>query len=126
MPRDDWPVNEKPCDHEGCEDTDTTPCVYIVYKYNVSVLNILFHHGLKTAWRFWRDGYVEVLDGYYCAEHAYLEGFCWTCGNFYAGASEHFDFQINGQWLCDACWENFKSEFGEDDEDDYYPGPWDD
>jgi hypothetical protein len=84
----------------------------------------LFLYGLKQAWRLWQEGSIEILDGFYCAEHAYEEGFCWSCGNFYAGASERFDFRIGGQWLCDSCWSNFEAEIEDDEE--YYPGPWDD
>ena len=127
MSRNDWPVNEMPCDHEGCESTGTAPCFYVLYRHDYSVFRILLQEGLRQAWRFWRDGHIEVLTGYYCAEHAYEEGFCWGCGNFYSGASERFDFRISGQWLCDGCWANFEAELEPEDwEEDYYPGPWDD
>jgi len=109
-----------PCDHEGCMNRDTTSCFYVLYRHDLSLINALFRHGPKQAWRLWREGYIEVLDGHYCAEHAYEEGFCWACGNFYGGASERFDFQIGGQWLCDGCWSNFESE-SDEDWDDYEP-----
>jgi len=115
----------KPCDYDGCKDTNTTPCFYVIYRFDLPLLKALFEFGPKQAWRLWRDEYIEVLDGHYCAEHAYKEGFCWACGNFYAGASERFDFQINGQRLCDGCWSNFYEPENEWEED-YYPGPWDD
>ncbi len=120
----EWPVNEKPCDIEGCKRTDTTPCFYVVYSFDTSVFEALRRYGLRRAWRLWRDGHIDVLDGYYCAEHAQQEGFCWACGNFVAGSSERFDFRVGGQWLCDNCWSNFQEPEG--GEEDWYPGPWDD
>lgn len=123
---DDWPVNERPCDREGCEDTETMPCFWVLYFHEMSVLETLFRYGLKAAVWLLRDGSVEILDGYYCAEHAYEEGFCWGCGQFYAGGSERFDFRIGGQWMCDGCWSNFYEYEPEDEwDEDYYPGPWD-
>jgi hypothetical protein len=37
---------------------------------------------------------------YYCAEHATKNGYCWMCGEFWAGNSE-FDF--NPSHLCPNC-----------------------
>lgn len=122
-----WPVNEMRCSHDGCEDTGTTPCFLVLYRHDLSLFGALFLYGLKQAWRFWREGSIEILDGFYCAEHAYEEGFCWNCGNFYSGASERFDFRIGGQWMCDGCWSNFYEHEPEGEwEEDYYPGLWDD
>jgi len=127
---DDWPMNEVPCDCEGCGDRETTPCFWVLYSHEMSVLEALFRvlyshemsvlealfrYGVRAAVRLLRDGHVEILDGYYCAEHAYEQGFCWGRGNFYAGASERFDFRIGGQWLCDACWGNMGDELDDGD-----------
>jgi hypothetical protein len=38
----------------------------------------------------------------YCEEHAFENGFCWGCGQFYAGI-EDFDF---GNGLCEHCRED--------------------
>lgn len=80
----------QPCQHEGCTNTDTTPC-YIN----------------------WID---EEPEGYYCDEHIAEEGFCQMCGLFAAG-TEHFDFIHPG--YCDACWDQLKSESEFDDYDEY-------
>jgi hypothetical protein len=118
----EWPVNESPCDAEGCQRLDTTPCFYVVYSFDTPVFEALWRYGPRQAWRLWRDGHIDVLDGHYCTEHAYKLGFCWACGNFVAGSSKRFDLRVGGQWLCDSCWSNFQ----ESEDEGYYPGPWDD
>ena len=123
----DWPANERPCDRDGCEDTDTTPCFHVLYRFDLSLIGALFRYGPRQAWRLWCDERIELLDGYYCAEHAYDEGFCWGCGKFCEASSERFDFRIGGQWMCDSCWSNFyECEPKDERTEDYYPGPWDD
>lgn len=51
---------------------------------------------------------------YLCATHCHEEGFCWACGNFWAGC-ESFDFSRNG--LCSNC-RNDPDVTGEADPDD--------
>ena len=116
-----WPINTTPCDHDSCDSTDTTPCYYTLYRHDMPLWEGLVYYGIKQAWRFWQHGWVDVLDGYYCPKHAKEEGFCWGCGRFYEGASERFDFELHGQWLCDGCWENYQAEIADvDEKDDEY------
>lgn len=39
-------------------------------------------------------------DEYFCSEHCHEHGYCWGCGEFWAGV-ESFDFNPLG--LCDNC-----------------------
>jgi hypothetical protein len=55
----------------------------------------------------------DVPDGWYCADHAYTNGFCAGCGLFNAGF-ESFDFSEDG--MCESCHEQIESEL-----DDYEP-----
>jgi len=61
------------------------------------------------------DDYSESWDDYYwyCTEHCKDKGFCWGCGEFWAG-NEQFDFNRAG--LCSNCKDEFDSE-----EDEYDP-----
>jgi hypothetical protein len=83
--------NPETCGHEGCTN-EGTPC------------------------------YLMPLDeeavGYYCWEHAHDEGFCPSCGHFFAGW-ESFDFSPDG--LCEGCREMYRDEMEDYDEyeDDY-------
>lgn len=113
-----WPINTMLCDHEGCDCADTTPYYYTLYQWDIMLRQVLFQYGIKQAWQFWRYGWIDVLDGYYCPEHAKEEGFCYGCGKFYMGFSEHFDFEIEGQKLCDECWENYQAEIQKIDKED--------
>ncbi len=68
----------------------------------------------------------EKPDEYYCVFHAQTGGYCWCCGQFWAGV-ESFDF---GPGICENCREEFDEEFMHyDDEavDDYdvgFNGQW--
>lgn len=70
------------------------------------------------------EGRTEIA--YYCAEHAQEHGYCYICGQFWAGV-ERFDFDPSG--LCPNCQDAIAYELGEDDEDEwgcpegYYPYP---
>jgi hypothetical protein len=64
------------CQHKGCDSTDVVHCVL---------------YDPETH---------QDLDFYYCVEHCQEEGFCYGCGNFWAGC-EDFDFSPSG--LCSNC-----------------------
>lgn len=87
------------CQHEGCQNTDVTSCSLD-----------------------WNDENVEIY--YYCSEHAKIEGFCPSCGYFWAGI-ESFDFNLNGMGVCDNCADEIRAETDDYDYDDYY-GDYDD
>lgn len=87
------------CEWPGCWNRNVTPCHL-------------------TEW----DGKPQPTE-YYCSAHASDAGFCWGCGQFWAGI-ESFDFSRSG--LCDNCDESEPDYENYVDEDDYYPGPWDD
>ncbi len=65
-------------------------------------------------------------DEYYCVHHAHDAGYCWCCGQFWAGV-ESFDLPDD---LCENCRDEFDEEFMHyDDEaiDDYdvgFNGQW--
>lgn len=73
---------------------------------------------------FYPDNESETPDEYYCTSHAFKHGFCYLCGDFWAGVGS-FDFaQYYGgiQGLCENCSFTVRDECGEFDEDDedYY------
>ncbi len=87
-----------PCEHEGC-DRNGLPC-----------------------WLPCADGEEgaeddDTPDHYYCGEHCHGEGFCWSCGWFWAGV-ESFDFDSEG--LCDNC----RDEYEDSDDDEEYDFPY--
>lgn len=61
-------------------------------------------------------------DCWYCPEHAHKNGFCWGCGNFWAGV-ESFDFNLWGNELCDNC-KDEPDLTGEYDYDDDHSEDW--
>lgn len=71
------------CEHEGCNSTDTIQC-HLVDWQNVGMDNM------------------EARDLYewLCAKHATEGGYCWMCGEFWAGCEE-FDFNLSH--LCPNC-----------------------
>ena len=60
----------------------------------------------------------EQPDHHYCYNHAFDEGFCPSCGQFYGGIES---FEFSPQRMCMECVDMWKTELGEDDEydDDY-------
>lgn len=60
--------------------------------------------------------YEDEFD-FYCGEHASKNGYCWGCGEFWAGV-EAFDF--NDNQLCPNCKDDPDLTGYEDDEDDYF------
>jgi len=68
----------------------------------------------------------SVMDepfGFYCSEHAGKNGFCWSCGQFWAGVE---DFDLDPRGLCSNCRDEYTDD-EEDEEDfdafDYYDLP---
>lgn len=57
----------------------------------------------------------EHPDAYYCAEHAFANGFCRGCGDFWGGV-ESFEFANGG--YCDNCRSAIDAE--ERDEQDWF------
>lgn len=70
------------------------------------------------------EGGAEDLVEYYCTEHCQKHGYCWGCGEFWAGV-EMFDFEPSG--LCEHCKEEIGAEVEEwDEERDEYMEAWED
>lgn len=84
-----------PCEHEGCTEANATlPCYYPDYEGP-------YDYDHASLWL--------------CAAHAQEEGFCWGCGQFWAGI-ESFDFDPAG--LCDNCRDEHDSDEERFDDDD--------
>lgn len=112
---------EYPCQEEGCNSTDTIECRLTVYKndlYKTSILYLLRNEGLKSVIEYLRHGYTDTHD-YYCAEHCFKNGYCYGCGEFWAG-SEMFDFSRNH--LCSNC-QGDPDLVGYEDDEPYYEMP---
>lgn len=62
------------------------------------------------------SGPPDEPDDLLCAEHCTDEGYCWGCGNFWAGI-ETFDFSPDG--LCENCGPEIR-ESEDYDEADYW------
>jgi hypothetical protein len=111
----EYPVNVKQCEHPGCEDTGTTPCVVTTYAADyrewrewwslLATYGVI--QGLRILWELWREGWADLPPEYYCAEHAKEHGFCWGCGQFWSGC-ERFDFEEG--IFCPNCKETFEGE----------------
>ena len=100
------------CENENCTREATVKCTLTVYEERKFFrwLKELFH--LPT----WKDE-VENL----CAECAVDAGYCFACGNFYAGCKSYDLSPIKG------CCENCISEFEEPEFDEFdYTDPFDD
>jgi DNA-directed RNA polymerase subunit RPC12/RpoP len=54
---------------------------------------------------------------FYCREHCFKNGFCYWCGNFWAGC-ENFDFDPSH--LCSNCRDEFEADLFYDEDRDYY------
>jgi len=92
-------VKEAPCMHDGCEE--------------IGGLCYLGNYEAK-----------EVYE-YYCAEHAQEHGYCYMCGQFWAGI-EDFDFAPSG--MCSNCRDEYldEDEYGGDEaEYDGWEDPYD-
>lgn len=83
----------KTCEHEACKSTEVIECVLM--------------------------GGVGEEDEtcYYCAKHCQDEGFCWYCGQFWAGV-EAFDFSPTG--TCPNCRDELSSDLAGDCDDELY------
>ena len=72
------------------------------------------------------DGLYEMkADVFYCVEHSSKAGFCWSCGQFWAGV-EAFDFSpIEG--ICPNCISEFEDEgsYWDDEDDEDWEDDWD-
>ena len=71
--------SKRQCQHKDCIKTNVVPCYLPSYTGPVD-----YNHA----------------DTWLCPEHCQQEGFCWGCGQFWAGI-ESFDFSPTG--LCDNC-----------------------
>lgn len=89
-----WASGHK-CEQEGCFDDGSVECRTHDSGYPVlpEMLNTIEH---------------------FCPEHAYENGYCSLCGDFWGGI-ESFDFN-NPSHLCEHCLEQVKDEIGEDDD----------
>lgn len=110
---------EEVCMEEDCHDTEhLIPCRMVVYKGDVPLWYVVRFQGLRAAWNFIRRGWYEETY-YYCASHCKKNGFCYGCGEFWAG-SEFFDF---GPGYCSNCASEFEDDL--DDDENYYETPED-
>jgi len=113
------------CEHEGCTRQDVTECIVIDYRcpLDFSVWDYVSMLGpigaIRHLWRLWRDGSAEWPPEHYCPEHCQLHGFCYGCGQFWAGC-ERFDFDPSG--LCPNCQSELDA--GLDWDDDDWPDYW--
>lgn len=103
---DKYPINTMQCDYDGCESTNTTPCIITDYRASrFAMRQYITWLGVRGAIghlrRLWRVGWSDFPPEYYCAEHAKENGFCWGCGSFVSGGDVGFDFR--GEWLCCNC-----------------------
>lgn len=116
-------TKENVCMEEDCRQTEyLVPCRLVVYRGEVPLMYIVRFQGLRAAWDFIRRGWYKETY-YYCASHCQKNGFCYGCGEFWAG-SESFDF---GPGYCSNCagefeddWDDDDGYYGNDMPDDYY------
>lgn len=112
------------CQEEGCQETDNLiECRLTIYKgdWGISPVHIFMQYGISAMWEYVRKGWTDTYE-YYCAEHCQKNGYCYGCGEFWAG-SESFDFSKSG--LCSNCQGEFENDFYYDEDDydmssDYY------
>lgn len=111
-----------PCDVPGCANTRTTQCTLTMFRHDAPLIWYIQDFGLiaglRHIWSLIRHGDTDIQE-YYCFTHAKEAGYCWGCGQFWAG-NESFDFGFSG--LCENCCE----EEYEDDEDSegYFADPY--
>lgn len=90
---------ENICGEKDCNEIDgLVSCRLPYYKGDVSLWNVLLIYGVKSAWSFLTNGWLDTYEQY-CANHCQKNGYCYGCGEFWAG-SESFDF---GNGLCSNC-----------------------
>jgi hypothetical protein len=108
------------CEEEDCHETEwLVECRLPIYKGDFPLWYVLRFYGWKSAWQYWRRGWLDTYE-YFCASHCQKNGFCYGCGEFWAG-SENFDF---GPGYCSNCASEFEDNF-DDDNEDYYEPPYD-
>jgi hypothetical protein len=59
----------------------------------------------------------QEITNYYCEKHAAENGYCYLCGEFWAGI-ESFDIVHPG--LCDTCYDDLNQTFNNDDIEDNF------
>lgn len=111
---------KKQCQEKGCNETQNlVKCRLVMTIEDVSPLWYLREYGWREALRIWKElykvGAADVYD-HYCAEHCQKNGYCYSCGEFWAG-SESFDFSRSG--LCSNCRSEYEEDYDEDEDDDY-------
>ena len=88
------------CQHKDCIKTNVIPCYLPSYQGPYD--------------------YIQA-DTWLCPEHCQVEGFCWGCGQFWAGI-ESFDFSPTG--LCENCKEEDSAVMDEIDADSNADYEW--
>lgn len=107
------------CQHKDCTASGpyVAECTLTDYRGDVPAWVYLRSYGLiqglRHVWELLTQGWTDVHE-YYCAEHAKENGYCFGCGNFWAG-NESFDF--SSSIYCENCREE---EYWEDEEEEYY------
>jgi hypothetical protein len=108
------------CQERDCQESDVVECRLPIYKndiYSYSLFEIFKNFGgLKSVIHYLKHGWLNTYD-YYCPEHCKKNGYCYGCGEFWAG-SESFDFSRNG--LCSNCRDDSDLVDYEEEEDDYW------
>lgn len=112
------------CQEEGCNETENlVKCRLVMMKGDVPLRAYWKIYGPLEALRIWKElnknGAADTFD-YYCAEHCQKNGYCYGCGEFWAG-SESFDFSRSG--LCSNCQSEVEDYI---DDEDYYSDPYND
>lgn len=113
------------CNEKDCNEKDNlVKCRLLMFRGDMPLLSYWKLYGLKEALRCWKELFFspshicETFD-YYCPEHCQKNGYCWGCGEFWAG-SESFDFSRSG--LCSNCaGDPDLNDDIDEEEDGYYP-----
>lgn len=115
------------CEHEGCRQVDAglVECRTVVYSnYDMPWYWFIqiagWRQGLRHIREMKRRGYTELMNTY-CVDHCQEEGFCFGCGEFWAGC-ESFDFNPSG--LCSNCHHQFEDEVWDEVGYDAFPDEW--
>lgn len=95
VPRDyinSWESGHK-CEHDGCFKDGSVECHLNDYETWIANNHV---------------GDVPIMTEYFCREHAYENGYCTCCGDFWGGI-ESFEFD-NPLQVCETCLENYENE----------------
>ena len=114
-------MKKQQCEHPQCSKTDVVECTLVVYRRDTPLWTWVRDYGLiagiKHIFDLLRAGFTDLHE-YYCANHCKEHGYCFCCGQFWAGV-EMFDF---GPGWCSNCASEFEDETYDDDDLCYFEG----